>query len=46
MVAWNKSQPQLGKDDLIHFTPKGYVHSAELFIAALDDAMSNYGTEN
>lgn len=46
MVAWHSSRPPLGKDDLIHFTPKGYVHSAELFIAALDDAMSNYGTEN
>lgn len=46
MVAWNNSRPQLGKDDLIHFTAKGYVHSAELFIAALDDAMINYGTEN
>ena len=46
MVAWNNSRPQLGKDDLIHFTAKGYVHSAELFVAALDDARINYGTEN
>lgn len=46
MVAWHESRPSLGKEDLIHFTPKGYIHSAELFIAALDDAMENYGIDN
>ena len=44
MVVWNNSRPQLGKDD-------DPLHRKRLwhwpsFVAALDDAMINYGTEN
>lgn len=46
MVAWRHTNPPLSTKDLIHFTPKGYVHSAEFFIDALDDAMLNYGSDN
>ena len=45
MVAWHSSRPSLGKEDLIHFPPKACA-LRRVFIAALDDAMSNYGTEN
>jgi lysophospholipase L1-like esterase len=39
-VFWD--WPPLAGADLIHFTPTGYIHSAEMFIAALDDAALNY----
>ena len=40
MLIWRQYSPRLAAGDYIHFTPDGYTHSAELFIAALDDARS------
>ncbi|MFT5681286.1 MAG: lysophospholipase L1-like esterase [Myxococcota bacterium] len=40
MLIWRQYDPPLAAGDYIHFTPSGYIHSAELFIAALDDARS------
>jgi lysophospholipase L1-like esterase len=42
MVAWRFTDPPLAGRDLIHFSANGYVHSAELFLAALDDASLHY----
>ena len=42
MIAWRQTIPPLAGQDLIHFTTAGYIHSAELFLAALDDAALNY----
>lgn len=42
MIAWHFTDPPLASPDLIHFTPQGYVHSAELFLEALDDASQHY----
>ena len=42
MIAWRYTDPPLAGQDLIHFTPAGYIHSAELFLSALDDAALNY----
>ena len=40
MIIWRSYDPPLAAGDYIHFTPSGYVYSAERFIAALDDARS------
>lgn len=42
MIAWRFTNPPLASSDLIHFTPDGYVHSAELFLEALDDASLHF----
>jgi lysophospholipase L1-like esterase len=42
MIAWKYTSPPLASRDLIHFSAKGYIHSAERFIDALDDAALNY----
>ncbi len=42
MIAWRFTQPPLAAKDLIHFSGAGYIHSAEKFIAALDDAAIHY----
>ena len=42
MVAWRFTDPPLAGRDLIHFTAEGYIHSAEFFLAALDDASLHY----
>jgi lysophospholipase L1-like esterase len=38
MIIWREYTPPLAAGDLIHFTPDGYIHTAERFIDALDDA--------
>ena len=42
MIAWRQTDPPLAAGDLIHHTAAGYVHVAERFIEALDDAAENY----
>lgn len=42
MIAWRYTKPPLTTKDLLHHTPKGYVHMAEQFIKALDDAAQHY----
>ena len=42
MIAWRFTKPPLAAKDLIHFSAAGYIHSAEKFIAALDDAAMQY----
>ena len=42
MIAWRYTNPPLTTKDLLHHTPKGYVHMAEQFIKALDDAAQHY----
>ena len=38
MLSWRAVDPPLAGWDYIHFTQAGYTRSAELFLAALDDA--------
>jgi hypothetical protein len=42
MIAWRYTNPPLAAKDLLHHTPQGYVHMAEQFIKALDDAAQHY----
>ena len=42
MISWRFTEPPLAARDLIHFSAAGYIHSAERFVAALDNAMENY----
>ena len=42
MIAWLYTDPPLAAKDLIHHTSAGYIHIAERFIEALDDAKENY----
>ena len=42
MIAWRYTNPPLAAKDMIHFSAAGYVHSAQQFIAALDNALENY----
>ncbi|MEC7985726.1 MAG: GDSL-type esterase/lipase family protein, partial [Myxococcota bacterium] len=42
MVAWRYTDPPLAAKDLLHNTSKGYIHIAERFIEALDDAARHY----
>ena len=42
MIAWRYTNPPLASKDMIHFSAAGYIHSAEQFIDALDNALENY----
>ena len=42
MIAWRYTTPPLAARDLLHHTSQGYIHIAERFIAALDDAAQHY----
>ena len=42
MIAWRYTTPPLAAKDLIHHSAAGYIHVAEKFIDALDDAAENY----
>ena len=42
MIAWRYTNPPLAAKDLIHHTRPGYIHMANQFIEALDDAALHY----
>ncbi len=43
MLSWRAAEPPLAGWDFIHFSQAGYTRSAELFLAALDDAVAVTG---